>query len=65
MFLALYLILTVHHLLCVGMEVAVCLVETARSVSVLVRGKVPFQNILGLKLGAVLKKVNNYSLLKS
>eukprot|EP00105_Crassostrea_gigas_P007010 XP_011421115.1 PREDICTED: apoptosis-inducing factor 3 isoform X2 [Crassostrea gigas] len=42
----------------IGMEVAACLVETARSVSVLVRGKVPFQNILGLKLGAVLKKMH-------
>ena len=39
------------------MEVAAYLIETARSVSVLVRGKVPFQNIFGLKIGTMLKKV--------
>lgn len=39
------------------MEAAAYLVETARSVSVLVRGKVPFQNIFGLKIGTMLKKV--------
>jgi hypothetical protein len=46
-----------NAMFCLGMESAAYLVEKARSVSVLVRGKVPFQNILGLKIGAALKKV--------
>ncbi|XP_062568726.1 apoptosis-inducing factor 3-like isoform X2 [Saccostrea cucullata] len=42
----------------IGMEVAASVVDKARSVSVLARGKVPFQNTLGLKIGTLLKKMH-------
>ena len=40
-----------------GMEVAAYMVNVAKSVSVLVRGKAPFENILGLKIGTMIKQV--------
>ncbi|KAK3084850.1 hypothetical protein FSP39_020165 [Pinctada imbricata] len=42
----------------IGMEVAAFLVDKACSVSVIVRGLAPFQNIFGLELGSVLKKMH-------
>lgn len=40
-----------------GMEVAAYMTPVAKSVSVLVRGKAPFENILGIKIGNMITKV--------
>jgi hypothetical protein len=44
----------------IGMEVAAYMGSVAKSVSVLVRGKAPFENILGIKIGSMIKKVKHY-----
>ena len=43
------------------MEVAAYMGSVAKSVSVLVRGKAPFENILGIKIGSMIKKVKHYT----
>ncbi|XP_076107886.1 apoptosis-inducing factor 3-like isoform X2 [Mytilus galloprovincialis] len=42
----------------IGMEVAAYMTSVAKSVSVLVRGKAPFENILGIKIGNMITKLH-------
>lgn len=39
------------------MEVAGYLIKTASSVTVIVRGKAPFESVFGMKIGALLQRV--------